>query len=80
MNQRTEKHRTVTPFIASRNESRASDRMLLSPVVPQYIDEKTSPPPFVPSPAAVAAQRGSMYKPGGSDVLPPMEFGYGGGV
>jgi len=79
MNRRTEKHRTVTPFITSRNESRDSNRMLISPV-PQYIDEKSSPPPFVPSPAAVAAQRGSMYKPGSSDVLPPMEFGYGGGV
>jgi len=79
MNRRIEKHRTVTPFITSRNESRESNRMLISPV-PQYIDEKASPLPFVPSPAVVAAQRGSMYKPGSSDVLPPMEFGYGGGV
>jgi len=82
--QRTAIHRAPTPFIASRNgtrdSTRDSNRMLISPQI-QYDDEKASPSPaFTPSPAAHVARHGSMYKPGSSGDLPPMEYGYGRGV
>jgi len=78
--QRTAIHRAPTPFVASRNGTRDSNRMLISPQI-QYDDEKASPSPaFAPSPAAHVARHGSMYKPGSSGDLPPMEYGYGRGV
>jgi len=78
--QRTAIHRAPTPFVASRNGTRDSNRMLISPQI-QYDDEKASPSPaFTSSPAAHVARHGSMYKPGSSGDLPPMEYGYGRGV
>jgi hypothetical protein len=77
--QRTVKlHRVVTPFIASRNGTRDLNRAPIPEPRYDFDDEKS--PTTAPGPSTHVARRGSLYKPGSSSDLPPMEYGYGGGV
>ncbi|KAH7876335.1 uncharacterized protein C8R40DRAFT_1169450 [Lentinula edodes] len=85
--QRTAKRREVTPFVPEHNGSPSiapnysQDSYLVSSPSPQpRYDEKEPLPKMSPGLSSLV-RHGSMYKPRpDSDNLPPMEFGYGGGV
>ncbi|KAJ3854227.1 hypothetical protein EV368DRAFT_80807 [Lentinula lateritia] len=83
--QRTAKRQEVTPFVPERNRSPfiapnySQDSYLVSSPQPRY-NEKEPLPEMSPGLSSLV-RHGSMYKPRpDSDNLPPMEFGYGGGV
>ncbi|KAJ4001770.1 hypothetical protein F5050DRAFT_1133363 [Lentinula boryana] len=84
-NQRTAKRREATPFVPAPNgpslTSPSHDWESYNVPTPQpRYDEKERLPEISPGPLSLV-RHGSMYKPRtDSDNLPPMEFGYGGGV
>jgi len=69
--QRAAKRRTVTPFVAEPTYARDS--------TPGTSPHEKEPLPEVPGPPTPAV-RGSMYKKPGPGGLPPIQYGYGGGV